>query len=228
MLLIKKVFSVDAKGEDSKGEFKIDTTKSKFALFSWGVLFFLLYFRFFGLLWDRWISRSSIPNSLGFLVIIFIVIPTAFLTARWLVLKIPLKYHMIGIIGIVLLFSWNVYNNHREKGLDDLFTYQASTFMSMEFDHFAWRTKETEPVEELMGFLSQYRVKKMKDFEWNSNVSGEKGFEVMIYLKGKTTGASIYENRLLSYNYASYYKVLNGPIDMEWIEAFKVKYGYVQ
>ena len=206
----------------------MDTTKGKFALFFWGVLFFLLYYKFFSFLWNRWIYGSISLDLLGFLLIILLVIPTAFFTARLLVLKIPLKYHLIGVIGVVLLFSWSVYDNHREKGLDELITYQTSSFKAMEIDFSNWRTEETEPVEELMEFLSQYRVKKMKDSEWNSNVSAEKGFAVMIYSKGKTTGASIYENRLLSFNHTSYYKVLNGPIDLEWIDAFMEKYGYVQ
>lgn len=206
----------------------MDTTKGKFALYFWGVVFFLLYYKFVAFLWNQWIYGSFIPELLGLLVIILVLIPAAYLTAGLLVRKIPLKYHMIGVIGVVLLFSWNVYDDNREKGLVELFTYQASSFEVMEFGFSDWRTEETEPVEELMEFLSQYRVKKMKYSEWNSNVSAEKGFHVMIYLKGKTTGASIYENRLLSFNHTFYYKVLNGPIDMEWIEAFKEKYGYVQ
>ncbi|MCG7345957.1 hypothetical protein MHZ92_17735 [Sporosarcina sp. ACRSL] len=203
----------------------MDTTKGKFAFYFWGILFFLLYFKIFAYLWDRWIYISTIPYALAIFGIILIVIPAALLTARLLVLRIPLKYHMIGIIGVVLFFSWTIYDDHREKGLDDLLTYNASNFEAMDFRFSKWRTEETEPVEELIEFLSQYRVKKMKDSEWDSNVSGEKGFQVMIYLKGKTTGASIYENRIMSFNDPVYYKVLNGPIDMGWIDAFEDKYG---
>ncbi|MDN4608763.1 hypothetical protein [Sporosarcina highlanderae] len=206
----------------------MDTTKGKFAFFFWGILFFLLYFKIFAFAWNLWFYGSLIPEALGFLAIILLVIPAAFLTARLLVIKIPLKYHMIGSVGVVLLFSWNVYDDHREKGLDDLITYKSSKFKAMELNFSDSRMEDTEPVEELMEFLGRYRVKKMKDTEWDSNVSGEKGFQVMIYLKGKTTGASIYENRLLSFNHSSYYKVLNGPVDMEWIDAFKEKHGFRQ
>lgn len=192
--------------------------------FFWGILLFFLYFKIFTFVWNRLMYGSFLLDFAGFLVIILIAIPAAFLTARLFVMKIPQKYHVIGIIGVVLFFSWNVYDDHREKGLDDLITYKASNFKTMEIN-FDWRTEEKEPVEELMEFLGQYRVKKMKDSEWDSNVSGEKGFQLMIYSKGKTTGASIYENRILSFNHTSYYKVLNGPIDMEWIDAFEEKYG---
>lgn len=206
----------------------MSTTKGKFALFFWGIIFFLLYYKIFAFLWNQWVYGNVIPDALGILGIILIVIPGAFLTARLLVLKIPFKYYMIGIIGVTLLFSWNTYDNHREKGLDDLFAYKNSNSEVQLFILPEWRTEDMEPVEELMGFLSQYRVKKMKDSEWDSNVSGEKGFGFMIYSKGKGTGASIYGSRLMPYNNPSYYEVLNGPIDMEWIETFKEKHGHGQ
>ncbi|WP_339249946.1 hypothetical protein NSQ43_10425 [Sporosarcina sp. FSL W8-0480] len=202
----------------------MDTIKGKFAFYFWGILFFLLYFKVFSYLWNQWVFGSLIPEPLGLISIMLIVLPAAFLTARFLVIKIPMTYHMIGVIGVLLFFSWSVYDDHREKGLDELNTYQEDKFKAMEFNFSDWRIEEKEPVEELLEFLSQYRVKKMKDSEWNGNVSGEKGFVVMVYLKDKTTGASIYENRILSFNKTSYYKVLNGPIDMEWIEAFEDKY----
>lgn len=209
-----------------KGGSKLDSTKGKFMVFFWGVLFFLFYFKVFAFVWNQWVYGSFILDLLGNIFIIFIVTPVAFLTARFLVMKIPVTYHMFGIIVIVLLFSWNVYDDHREKSLVDLISYQPSSFTMMTaFGISDWRTEELEAVEELKGFLSKYRVKKIRDSEWDSNVSGEEGFSFMIHMEGKSTGASIYESRILSYNKSSYYKVLNGPIDMEWIESFKEKYG---
>jgi hypothetical protein len=137
-----------------------------------------------------------------------------------------LKIHFIGIIVVALLFSRNLYLDHREKGLDKLFSYQASNFVEMNFNHEGWRTEETVPVEELLEFLSQYRVKKMKDSEWDPNLSKERGFQFLISPKeGKGAGAIILPNRLMLFNKPGYYKVLNGPIDMEWIDAFSKKYG---
>lgn len=206
----------------------MDTIKGKFVLFFWTILLFLLYFKMFAFVWDRWIYGSFIPDPLGYLAVFLIVIPASLLTARLLVVKIPMPFHLIGIIGVVLLFSWNVYDDHREKGLDELFTYQDSNFNALVFMGPDWRTEDREAAEELMEFLSRYRVKKMSDSDWDSewdrNVSGEIGFSFMIYSKGKGTGASIYKNRLMSYNNPSYYKVLNGPIDMKWVEAFEEKH----
>ncbi len=204
----------------------MDSTKSKFVLFVWGLLFFLLYFRISAYVWNRWIYGSFIPDIFFYLIVIILLIPAAFLTARFLVEKIPLNIHFIGIIVVALLFSWNLYDDHREKRLDELFSYQTSNFVAMNFNYEGWRTEETEPVEELLEFLSQYRVKKMKDSEWDQNVSMERGFGFLIFpKKGKGSGASIHPNRLMLFNKPGYYKVLNGPIDMEWIDAFNKKYG---
>lgn len=204
----------------------MDSTKGKFVLFVWGLLFFLLYFRVFGYVWGRWIYGSFIPDIIFYLFVLLLLIPAALLTSRFLVKKISLKIHFIGILAVALFFSWNLYDDHREKGLVELFSYQASNFVAMNFNYEGWRTEETVPVEELLEFLSQYRVKKMKDSEWNQNVSMERGFEFLIFPKnGKGSGAYIHPNRLMLFNKPGYYKVLNGPIDMEWIDAFNKKHG---
>lgn len=148
------------------------------------------------------------------------------MTARFLVVKIPMFIHFIGIITVALFFFWNLYDDHREKGLDELFSYDASNFVAMNFNYEGWQTKETEPVEELLEFLSQYRVKKMKDSQWDQNVSKERGFDFLIVpQKGKRAGASIHPTRLMLLNKPHFYRILNGPIDMEWIDAFNKKYG---
>lgn len=41
---------------------------------------------------------------------------------------------------------------------------------------------------------------------------------VTIYSKGKIIIASIYENRLIYVNEGKYYKVINNPIDINWVE----------
>ena len=60
----------------------------------------------------------------------------------------------------------------------------------------------------------------MKDAEWNSDVSKEKGINVTIYEKGKPIIASIYETRLLFLNESKYYQVMNGPIDIDWVHNY--------
>lgn len=57
--------------------------------------------------------------------------------------------------------------------------------------------------------------------------SDEKGFLLLIDTEENSLMASIcenYENCLLYHNNGSYYEVVNGPIDIEWIEHQKEKY----
>lgn len=86
-----------------------------------------------------------------------------------------------------------------------------------------WITYEEDTVEELIEFLTQYKVKKMKDSWWDGDVSEEIGFDFTIYSKGKPVMVSLYENRLLYYGNGDAYKVLNGTIDMEWVQKYNEK-----
>lgn len=137
------------------------------------------------------------------------------------------RYLIIGLVIItgIFLFSYNIYNDNREKGLNDVISYDIKNFESLIFNEgvgqFEWRTDKEEHAEKLIDFLSRYRVKKMKDYEWDSNVSNEEGFQVTIYSKGKPIMASIYEHRVHYYNDGDYYKVVNGPIDVGYIEKFQ-------
>jgi len=75
-----------------------------------------------------------------------------------------------------------------------------------------------------MEFLNQYQVKRMKDSEWDPDLSGEQGFWTIIrYTEYKLTMAVLNEGRLVFTN--EYFKVVNGPIDMNWIENFNKKYS---
>lgn len=128
----------------------------------------------------------------------------------------------IFVVVPITLLSIIIVNDHREKGLDEVISFNSTKFTSFEFEsnpYDSWKTDEQEPVEELIGFLSQYRVKKMKDAEWDSNVSKEKGFRITIFSKDEVMFAYIYENRALFLK-GGYYNVVNGPIDMEWVEKY--------
>lgn len=128
------------------------------------------------------------------------------------------KIFIVSVIIIpILLFSFYNYNDYREKSLNEVIRINTN-----KVDYIIINDKlmsdNKEYVEELNEFLSQYRVEKMKDHEWNSDVSKERGFKLTIYSNDKPFMANIYENRLNYLNSGEYYKVLNGPIDMEWVE----------
>ncbi|WP_042143390.1 hypothetical protein [Paucisalibacillus sp. EB02] len=134
------------------------------------------------------------------------------------------KYFKIFITVIIivpiLLFTFMIFNDYREKGLEDVIGFNTANVDYIIINDDV-KTDKMEHAEALKDFLSQYRVKKMKDREWDGDVSNEKGFRITIYSNGKPISASIYENHLHYKNSGEYYKVLNGPIDMEWIEEFQ-------
>jgi len=138
------------------------------------------------------------------------------------------KNFIVLIVGILLVFFiYSKYNEYKEKNLGDLYAYNESSFESLEFEYIGndpWSSNEKQPMEELTEFLSQYQVKKMKYSEWDSNLSGEKGFWAYTrYGKDKLVMVSIFGDRLILSN--EYYKVVNGSIDMNWIESFNKKYS---
>lgn len=71
--------------------------------------------------------------------------------------------------------------------------------------------------EELMDFLSQYSVKKMKSSDWDTDVSNEDGFYLVVYGENPSV-IGIFEERLIADD--AYYELVNGPIDMEWVEGY--------
>ena len=133
------------------------------------------------------------------------------------------RYLAIGLITIIVFFSIKTYSDYREKELNDVISYNSSEFKSMDFKFQgdeSWKTNESENVEELIEFLGQYEVKKMRNSWWDGDVSKEKGFDISIYSKDNRIMASIYENRLLFFGNGDAYKVLNGPIDMDWVQEY--------
>ncbi|KQL54179.1 hypothetical protein AN964_12185 [Heyndrickxia shackletonii] len=140
------------------------------------------------------------------------------------------RYLIIGLalITIIIIYFIKNYYGYREKALDDVISYDIKNFESLVFnegvEQFERRTDNKAHAEKFNDFLSQYRVKKMKDSEWNGNVSKEKGFLVTIYTTRGPIMASIYEHRLTFYNDGAYYKVINGPIDIDWVKVYIDKF----
>lgn len=118
------------------------------------------------------------------------------------------------IIAIPIII---IINNPKEEELDRIINYNIEEFDYLVINH-ELKTDQKKHAEEFSELLSQYRVKKMKSRDWDSDVSTENGFFITIYSDDNPIVlASIYENRLVFYNNGEYYKVLNGPIDMGWV-----------
>ncbi|GGD08121.1 hypothetical protein [Pontibacillus salipaludis] len=135
------------------------------------------------------------------------------------------RWFLIISVVIIIFFSVKYFNDNREKGLDDVIRYDVSDVESLSIrltGNHEWRTDQKVHIEALKDFLSNSRVKRMKDHEWDSDVSKEEGFMVSIYSKGEQIpiDATIFEKRVHVFNGGKYYRILNDPIDVDWIKQF--------
>lgn len=143
-----------------------------------------------------------------------------------------LWYLIIGILAISLFYSLKLFNDYRERNLVDLISYKPAEFYSFgfiknevpEYKAYSWFTKDMEPADELMNFLSQYRAKKISEEEFNQSMFGVEKFEFTItHSKANPAIVFAYEN-VVHIVAGNYYEIVNGPIDMEWINSFHAKY----
>ncbi|GAE37497.1 hypothetical protein [Halalkalibacter akibai] len=128
------------------------------------------------------------------------------------------KYIIIGLLVSISLFSLKMFNDY---SLDSIISYNSANFESL-LVNFELFTDNKGHAEDLSEFLSQYRVKKISKFEYERerDLKETKGFHVFVNpQKGKTTMVFIYGDRLHRFD-SSYYKILNGPIDMDWVNDF--------
>ncbi|WP_047982462.1 hypothetical protein [Ornithinibacillus contaminans] len=204
----------------------MNKSKGLFFIFFIFLLFISSYI--YGLIYIKFIPWNYDFTDIIYVLLYFIaVIPLTAFVAEKLV-KYSLRKGLdkdktvkifipIMIAVPIILISIYLVDDYREKGLEDVISFNSSNIDYILVND-NLQTDSKEQADSLQEFLSQYQVKKMKNDEWNSDVSNEKGFRITIHSNDKPIGASIYENRLVSYNSGDYYKVVNGPIDMDWVE----------
>lgn len=145
-----------------------------------------------------------------------------------------IKFRIGLILALTIFFSLKTFNDYRERNLVDLIGYKSSDYYSLEFTRegskiteghfFDWFTKDKEPTNELLEFLSQYRVKKINEEKVTANLNNEERVEFYIsHSKANPAIIWIRENDV-HILVGNYYKVVNGPIDMEWIKNYNEKY----
>lgn len=202
------------------------------------LLFFISYIAY--ILGEKFYLWSSYITIIIGLILFVAIIPfAAFLADLLMKFTIDKNLYKKSIFKFLLVFMIvlpfalvfiTIYNEYREKNLSNVLGYNPAHVKSMEFhlegSSTFWKNNNHEAVLELYNFLSQYHVKKMRDSEWDRDVSKETGFWFTIYTKGDIIRVSVYENRLILYGgrNSDYFSVTNGPIDMEWIANYNDKY----
>lgn len=141
---------------------------------------------------------------------------------------------LIIIIAVVLFFALKILNDHRARDLVDLIGYDASDFQALgitmdwnevaEDSAYEWFTENQEPANELIAFLSHYRVKRVDEQEFMDNLEDGERMEITLsHKKGKTSMVWIHEEDI-HILVGNYYEVINGPIDMAWLKSYNEKY----
>ncbi|MEC0249595.1 hypothetical protein P4H65_27845 [Paenibacillus chitinolyticus] len=143
---------------------------------------------------------------------------------------------LLAIAAGVIFYNWNEY---REKSMTDVIPLHAGEWTWMAFSKnrpapdakpFEWETKEKEPMEELLSFLSQYRVKRKHvgyealSQEVTALRNSGSAFEFEL-VRDKSETVLIYANNDTVYVLTDrLYEIKNGPINSEWIDTFNEKY----
>ncbi|MFA1643478.1 hypothetical protein AB5N96_11480 [Chryseomicrobium imtechense] len=170
---------------------------------------------------------------LSIVVLFVLVIPVARTLARKfekVTSEKTKKWYTVMAVGLAVITSaslvFSIYDEYRVKSLDSVFEFHPEEELRLQFD-LAGETyivEDKQAIAEWKTFLAQYDVKKMNDREWDADVSDEQGFMISVIFDNHWIGGSIYEKRILSYDEGPYFHVLNGPINMEWVNNFIENY----
>lgn len=128
----------------------------------------------------------------------------------------------------IVLFSFKLYEEYMAKDLDELLNYNEAELNWLDFytsGEDNWRTDQSKNVDEILEFLGKYKVKKLYR-DWDApEGNGGTSFYIKIYTNEEIKSVSIFENRLYFSGYVGtgVYRVLNGPIDLEWLQDYYEK-----
>src|SRR5690625_8048322 len=79
-----------------------------------------------------------------------------------------------------------------------------------------WQTDDRKLIGEMLTFLETYEVKKMKNHDWDNDVSKETSFTVEFHEKSSITYMAVHEDRMNVMGKTNgYYNILNGPVDLK-------------
>src|SRR5690606_19235079 len=143
-------------------------------------------------------------------------------------INIKKKYGYLFALIIVglLVFSFLRWNDYREKDLVEVL--DANEIVEFRFnvgyedysrDYYKGLVKEQESLQELVDFLSQYRVKKVGERYFELNYPVERITFQTFYEDERITVPSFIERDVFLFG-RDQYKIINGPVDYAWFEDF--------
>ncbi len=121
-------------------------------------------------------------------------------------------------------------DDYKEKEFNELLNSRNDPFVSLLFSKPStigasadtWVVDEDKEIENLLLFLQNYHVRKMKPEEVSIGDHAEQ-FSISLHdNEGNTITIIVNENVIIE-NSLSYYKIVDGPLDVEWLVQFFVQ-----
>ncbi|QHE51866.1 hypothetical protein [Pontibacillus sp. HMF3514] len=133
---------------------------------------------------------------------------------------------IVSVLAVLFVvnFAYQYWDDHRKKSVEAVLSrYSEPEVVTLNLfsDGYISQLEQEEGIKELLHFLNQYKIQKVKSgglgkvysIEWKND---------SFFLGPAAVLISIKENEI-SIN-EDYYKVLNGPVDMEWFQDFYKTY----
>ncbi|MEK4565508.1 hypothetical protein MKX54_12590 [Alkalihalobacillus sp. FSL R5-0424] len=212
----------------------INQAKGKFLFYTFLVLFLIINTYVYGAIYYYYIPwKTGLISTLTTIFVYLLgVIPlTAFVSEKlssYLLIRVLrnqtsfIIFSTLLILIPVAIFSVNVINENKEKPLDSLFDYHSANFESIIIEISSdevYETKDATDADEFIDFLSQYSIKKMRDSEWDGDVSNENGVLITFYKNNRDSPImlSLYETRMSQWD-GNYYHVTSTPVDINHLK----------
>lgn len=132
---------------------------------------------------------------------------------------------MAIIVAVGLFFLWLRWNDYRDKALVDVLDAGAieeiafRKFPLDDTEQFNRFVSNPESIQELFEFFDQYEVKKTGRRNFTSQYPDEQVVFQLDYTDDRVALPSLIERDVVLVG-DDQYKVLNGPIDFQWIDEF--------
>jgi hypothetical protein len=142
------------------------------------------------------------------------------------------NFYIVSIVMLILgIYGFTKWADYREKNLVDLLDFNKIEKihykqLPLMDDMAAYNRQLTDDaaIQELISFLSQYKVKKLGDRDFISAYTEEQFQFQLEYKDDRVTLPSLIERDVLL-NDMHQYKIINGPVDYEWLEEFLERKG---
>ncbi|MHA6259718.1 hypothetical protein ACXYMX_07340 [Sporosarcina sp. CAU 1771] len=141
-----------------------------------------------------------------------------------------MKLRAVLLIAILVGGLYAIIQSHnefKEKQFSELIDSKSTNFTSLSFTKpdklgmapEVWITEDNKVVENLLVFLENYSIQKLKTDEPTTHFSDNQ-FSILIESENGDEISILLEDNLIVLNSLSYYEIVNGPLNQNWMINF--------